>query len=183
MLHKRLFLADRRFLRVILLLSNTDLVLMKGNSPISQPCCTAACAFSNNVNQVCRPSIGQCDIPENCVVGQGDCPTDLHVADGTSCTSLMPNTGDTYCASGQCTNRAQQCISAGNLTIGAVSDCKGLSGSCGLYCQDALGQCTFMHDSYFLNGTKCGINSYCSNGQCQQSVLCMLFFSPLANVS
>jgi hypothetical protein len=100
----------------------------------------------------------------------GSCPADQYVLNGQSC----GDSTDLACATGQCTSRDLQCQtiedswSTGNYT-GACN-----SNSCSVICSSAIFQnsgrtfCASVNQN-FLNGTPCGSNSRCNNGQCRRT--------------
>eukprot|EP00835_Amoeboradix_gromovi_P000428 NODE_15_length_42055_cov_0.634117.p6 type:complete len:662 gc:universal NODE_15_length_42055_cov_0.634117:5162-7147(+) len=138
----------------------------------SHNCCTG-CQISPS-DKVCRPSTGTCDIADYCDGKSKTCPAfDKHEANGLPCKSGVNK--DTYCASGQCTNRDMQCVLHQTSGVSeAIKDWDPITGSCSLF----KGQCDLWCDSSklpcrklsgnFLEGTKCGTgNGYCNaDNQC-----------------
>ncbi|XP_013363750.1 PREDICTED: disintegrin and metalloproteinase domain-containing protein 15 isoform X2 [Chinchilla lanigera] len=52
----------------------------------------------------CRPSRGDCDLPEFCLGNSSQCPPDISLGDGEPCAS-----GQAVCMHGRCASYAQQC--------------------------------------------------------------------------
>eukprot|EP00834_Sanchytrium_tribonematis_P003371 NODE_128_length_17019_cov_0.764480.p2 type:complete len:664 gc:universal NODE_128_length_17019_cov_0.764480:6884-8875(+) len=152
--------------------NNCTLVAPAVCDDFSHNCCTN-CTIAKST-KVCRPSVGSCDITDYCDGKQKTCPSfDKFEPDGLSCTSGLNK--DTYCASGQCTNRDMQCIlhEVSGLSD-AIKDWDPITGSCQLF----KGQCDLWCDSSklpcrklsgtFLAGTKCGSG----NGVCTKDNTC-----------
>ena len=146
---------------------NCTLVAPAKCDDYSHSCCTN-CTIATP-DKVCRPSVGPCDIVDTCDGQHADCPpTDKFEPDGLKCTSGLNK--DTYCASGQCTNRDMQCILH---EVSGLSDairdwdpitgsCSLFKGQCDLWCDSAKLPCRKLSGS-FLPGTKCGSgNGYCT---------------------
>nr|XP_006204981.1 disintegrin and metalloproteinase domain-containing protein 1a-like [Vicugna pacos] len=53
---------------------------------------------------MCRPALGECDLPEYCDGSSGECPQDSYKQDGTLCERIY------YCAGGRCKNPDNQCM-------------------------------------------------------------------------
>ncbi|XP_072353912.1 disintegrin and metalloproteinase domain-containing protein 12-like isoform X3 [Scyliorhinus torazame] len=52
----------------------------------------------------CRPSRGECDLPEFCRGDSSDCPENVYVKDGHTC-----GNGNLYCSDGTCQSAEKQC--------------------------------------------------------------------------
>ncbi|XP_016005212.2 disintegrin and metalloproteinase domain-containing protein 1a-like [Rousettus aegyptiacus] len=70
----------------------------------SGPCCRATCEFELQ-GVLCRPALGECDLPEYCDGSSAKCPIDRYKQDGTSCDRNY------YCFHGMCGNPDRQCTS------------------------------------------------------------------------
>jgi hypothetical protein len=149
-------------------------------------CCQDCQVVSAAANRTCRALAGECDVTEVCN-GSKDCPTDTFQPDGLTC----GNASALYCASGLCTNRANQCKAFTNLnfartsSVNYVSDCSFMSGQCLLFCQDSFGVCSQLPGS-FRDGTICGNDGRCYNGVCsnpdlRKLVFCLYILRPRDN--
>ena len=87
-------------------------------------CCSSLCQIEPEPT-VCRPSVGVCDVPENCTGSSPDCPADGFVANGSACDDGDTCTADTECQSGNCQGGSTSC---GNGIIDA---------GCGEECDDS----------------------------------------------
>ena len=67
------------------------------------PCCTSTCQFESYGTE-CRAALGECDIAEYCLGDSGECPSNEHRLDGTTC-----NSNTSYCYSGMCPTHDAQC--------------------------------------------------------------------------
>ncbi|KAL6237942.1 hypothetical protein BDW75DRAFT_52263 [Aspergillus navahoensis] len=127
--------------------------------------CCQDCQFLS-AGTVCRAAVDECDIEETCPGDSGDCPDDETEDDGESCGD---ESGELFCASGQCTNRDLQCreqISGDNSTI---SSCDNNMDTCILSCSSSsfgTGSCS--NAGTVLDGTPCD-GGLCSGGVCQSS--------------
>ncbi|ORZ11220.1 Metallo-peptidase family M12-domain-containing protein [Absidia repens] len=149
----------------------------------SSSCCDAAtCKFINNAvcddandsccNQCqyrsssyeCRPASTSCDIPEFCTGISGTCPTDVYTEDGTECGTGLK------CASGQCTSRDLQCQNRG-FTMNVTKACSS-SNSCSLSCNNASGSGCLVFSGGLIDGTPCGSNGVCKDGDCDEGSIC-----------
>lgn len=131
--------------------------------------CCSKCQFSP-ANTVCRASTGPCDIEEKCTGNSGICPSDEHVADGTSCTLSNTTLSGLQCASGQCTSRDLQCQQVMGVLLGSNDTfaCQGNADSCTILCSSSqlpANSCGSLNQN-FLDGTPCNGDGSCSNGQC-----------------
>ncbi|KAF3905691.1 p45K [Arthrobotrys entomopaga] len=132
--------------------------------PTNEECCTNTCQFASS-SQVCRPSNGPCDPQEFCTGNGSSCPADVTSPDGQACGN---STANTYCASGHCTSRDQQCRSLIGVLQGIGNDTKSCDDTnCQLTCtspQLGAGVCYGMQQ-WFVDGTKCGSGT-CKSGSC-----------------
>ncbi|PYH94293.1 zincin [Aspergillus ellipticus CBS 707.79] len=113
--------------------------------------CCQDCQFASS-STVCRSSTGTCDVEETCTGNSSSCPTDRHAPDGQSC----GNTSSLFCASGECTNRDQQCRGLFNDNSTAISSCD--TDSCSLVCSaDYYGSGSYCMTTgqNVLDGTPC----------------------------
>ena len=139
----------------------------------SHSCCTN-CTIAPTT-KVCRPAVGGCDVSDSCDGISKNCGKDIFQKDGLECKAGVNK--DTYCASGQCTNRDMQCVlhqvSGVSESIASwdpiIGSCSLFKGQCDLWCDSAKLPCRRLSGS-FLPGTKCGSGSgYCtSNDICTQ---------------
>ncbi|XP_038649003.1 disintegrin and metalloproteinase domain-containing protein 12-like [Scyliorhinus canicula] len=53
---------------------------------------------------LCRPSRGECDLPEFCRGDSSDCPENVYLKDGHTCSN-----GNLYCSDGTCQSAEKQC--------------------------------------------------------------------------
>ncbi|KAF9162040.1 hypothetical protein BGX21_011495 [Mortierella sp. AD011] len=116
--------------------------------------------------EVCRKAISECDIEEVCTGTSATCPSDVKVADLTSCTGAGNMTG-LQCANGVCTSRDLQCQQQDR--TGITGQCEA-STSCQLMCNDPNGNalsCTQIPGTNFIDGTPCGFGGTCSGGNCK----------------
>ncbi|CAG8501757.1 3164_t:CDS:10 [Acaulospora morrowiae] len=128
---------------------------------LNDMCCTN-CSYKP-ANTICRPSSSECDIVEYCNGTSGVCPSDAHVADGTSC----GNSSGLACANGQCTSRDLQCLQRGS-RMGVTKACASDSGSCAILCADPSSSNTCLQmTGNFIDGTPCGFGGTCSQGNCK----------------
>ena len=128
-----------------------------------------ACCLNCQIKQAkstCRKKESICDLEEDCNGITADCPIDLYLKDGTSCSG---NGTKGNCASKYCTSPNQQCLDAYPSSTGACSgfgsnDCKlscGSSGSCAQY------------DTFLIDGTLCGGGfGLCESGACKYASNC-----------
>lgn len=58
---------------------------------------------------ICRPATGPCDLTENCTGASGDCPSDIHKPDGTSCDDGLFCNGIDTCSGGTCQSPGSPC--------------------------------------------------------------------------
>ncbi|EPS45017.1 hypothetical protein H072_975 [Dactylellina haptotyla CBS 200.50] len=132
--------------------------------PANEECCTNTCQFAPQT-QVCRPSNGPCDPQETCSGSNSACPADVTSPDGQSCGD---SDARTYCASGHCTSRDNQCRSLIGVLQGIGNDTKACDDvNCQLTCtspQLGAGVCYGMQQ-WFVDGTKCGSGT-CRSGSC-----------------
>lgn len=91
-----------------------------GSACYSDPCCDHMCQLKEEAHCsdglccsncrlrykgfMCRPAVGECDLPEYCDGSSSKCPTDSYKQDGTSCDRIY------YCAAGRCKNPDNQCM-------------------------------------------------------------------------
>jgi len=96
------------------------------------------CSVNYSAGEVCRASSGECDAAEVCTDGNIDCPTDVNVSDGESCT-------DGSCENGECVV-TEICEPNCSGKICGSDGCGGSCGSCGsgYYCSD--GECAEVSD-------------------------------------
>ncbi|KAF2862556.1 zincin [Piedraia hortae CBS 480.64] len=124
--------------------------------------CCHNCQFASN-GTVCRTSNGPCDPEETCTGTSPTCPADKTAPDGQSCGKNL------QCASGQCTSRDQQCKTvmgsymSGNDTY--ACDRAGCTLSCASP-EFGPNVCYGLNQN-FLDGTRCGGDGFCNNGQCK----------------
>ncbi|XP_058547661.1 LOW QUALITY PROTEIN: disintegrin and metalloproteinase domain-containing protein 1-like [Neofelis nebulosa] len=77
---------------------------LKENAKCSPgPCCNETCGFAEK-GFMCRPALGECDLPEYCDGTSGECPIDRYKQDGTLCDRIH------YCFGGRCKNPDNQCV-------------------------------------------------------------------------
>lgn len=129
-------------------------------------CCRNCQVIPAATNYTCRAAAGECDVAEVCT-GTKECPKDVFRSNGIPC----GNSSNVYCATGQCTNRENQCKAYGGFNYitqaktSYVSDCPFMSGQCMMFCQDSFGICGQVGGD-FRDGTKCGNNGECTGGVC-----------------
>ncbi|KAI8338854.1 Metallo-peptidase family M12-domain-containing protein [Chlamydoabsidia padenii] len=128
---------------------------------VNDSCCNQ-CQYQPSTHQ-CRPAYTSCDIPEYCTGSSGACPPDLFTADGTDCG------GNLKCASGQCTSRDLQCQHRG-FTLNVTKSCTN-SNSCSLSCNKNSGSGCLVFSGGMIDGTPCGANGYCRDGDCDEGSL------------
>ncbi|XP_065745592.1 disintegrin and metalloproteinase domain-containing protein 1a-like [Phocoena phocoena] len=91
-----------------------------GSDCDNHPCCDQTCRLKENAECgdglccvkcqlkykgfMCRPALGECDLPEYCDGSSGECPIDSYKIDGTVCDRIH------YCAGGRCKNPDNQCM-------------------------------------------------------------------------
>ena len=122
---------------------------------------------------VCRPAVSECDIAEYCTGESFSCPADQVEENGSLC-----GNNTMQCASGVCTSRDEQCIARG-MRLGVTEDCSFQHDSCQISCADPSdpGNCLVL-SGVFLDGTECGLASFCKKGQCVSTGACKLCGSP-----
>lgn len=130
----------------------------------SNDACCKGCQFAA-AGTVCRASTGVCDPAETCSGNNATCPADATAPEGTSCGN---STQGLACASGQCTSRDLQCktLMGSYTTDNDTYACN--SQTCTLSCASpefGIGTCYSMQQN-FLDGTPCGGDGRCSNGNC-----------------
>ncbi|KAI7885183.1 zincin [Lichtheimia hyalospora FSU 10163] len=125
----------------------------------SQQCCLN-CTMAT-AETVCRPAVSECDIAEYCTGDSFSCPADQVEENGSPC-----GNNTMQCASGVCTSRDEQCIARG-MRLGVTQDCSFQHDSCQISCADPSdpGNCLVL-SGVFLDGTECGLASFCEKGQC-----------------
>jgi hypothetical protein len=112
----------------------------------------------------CRPSRGVCDVEEKCDGNSGVCPIDKYIDDLSTCAIDSSTQGQ--CASGDCTNRDQQCRLKGSVA-GITGECPGYSDQCQMYCQGQnLGGCIKV-SGFYVDGSPCSFGGKCFQGECQ----------------
>lgn len=136
---------------------------------INEDCCNN-CQFATN-GTVCRPSTSSCDPEEVCPGNAGICPADITAPDGQSCSlpDVSSQAGSLACASGQCTSRNLQCMSAfGSMTGGSNDTSACDDQTCLLSCTyAALGPRTCAsRNTFMLDGTPCRGGGHCTSGTC-----------------
>ncbi|XP_058388255.1 disintegrin and metalloproteinase domain-containing protein 1a-like [Diceros bicornis minor] len=90
---------------------------LREHAQCSDGLCCFACQW-RNTGFMCRPPLGECDLPEYCNGSSGECPTDSYKQDGTSCDLIH------YCVGGRCKNPDNQCIGIyGHPARSAPEDC------------------------------------------------------------
>ena len=138
--------------------------------------CCQNCQFAP-AGTVCRASAGECDPEETCSGDDGDCPSDETNEDGASCGD---DDDDLQCASGQCTNRDQQCktlmaaYSANNDTYACNSQ------DCTVSCASpefGPNVCYSMQQN-FLDGTPCAGGGQCQNVSFPSPPMSLLYRFP-----
>uniref|UniRef100_A0A8C5R035 ADAM metallopeptidase domain 22 n=1 Tax=Leptobrachium leishanense TaxID=445787 RepID=A0A8C5R035_9ANUR len=77
-------------------------VLTEG-SKCSDGLCCSECQFSPS-EIVCRETVNDCDIPENCTGNSSQCPQNVHKLDGYQCDNQQG-----LCFGGRCKTRDRQC--------------------------------------------------------------------------
>ena len=80
--------------------------LAAGAQCASGECCTAQCMLVSYGTE-CRATSGSCDVAEYCSGDSGECPEDVHLVDGSSCSS-----GAGYCNDGLCPTHQEQCVAS-----------------------------------------------------------------------
>ncbi|NXF88906.1 ADA20 protein, partial [Eubucco bourcierii] len=136
------------------------------------PCCLPNCVFSEGsvcasgkcckscqllpAGTLCRPSTGDCDLPEYCNGTSPQCLPDVYVQDGTPCE------GGSYCYHGKCSSHSKLCQHLfGKQARPAPLDCFKAVNTRG----DRFGNCGIQNNIHF---TKCSIeNVLCGRIQCE----------------
>ncbi|XP_078397384.1 disintegrin and metalloproteinase domain-containing protein 12-like [Cetorhinus maximus] len=77
--------------------------LKPGASCSSTGTCCKDCQFLP-ASTVCRPSAGECDLPEFCTGNFSRCPINMYLKDGHTCSE-----GNLYCSGGICLSADRQC--------------------------------------------------------------------------
>ncbi|XP_053407048.1 disintegrin and metalloproteinase domain-containing protein 12-like isoform X3 [Mercenaria mercenaria] len=90
--------------------------LTPGSMCASGGCCDLNTCKPKAAATLCRPSVGDCDLPEFCKGDNPRCPADVFLQDGVDCYS-----GQSYCYKGQCKTHTGQCKLLWGST-GRVSD-------------------------------------------------------------
>jgi hypothetical protein len=131
--------------------------------------CCRNCQFKK-AGEICRNSIGACDLNEFCTGKSGSCPPERFREEMSPC-SIRGKPG--VCVRGECTSRAIQCFQKGSETF--VGECPGYSDQCLMYCIESSGKCTDVR-SLYAEGTPCGAKNRgsCVNGQCTFSGFAVL---------
>ncbi|KAF8980760.1 hypothetical protein BGZ46_003721 [Entomortierella lignicola] len=117
--------------------------------------------------QVCRAAISECDTQEVCSGTNATCPPDQFLPNQTPCKGTGNMTG-LQCANGYCTSRDLQCQQQDR--PGVTKQCGAASNSCDLTCNDPSGSsltCTQIPNTFFSDGTPCGVGGTCQQGNCQ----------------
>ena len=130
----------------------------------NQACCNN-CQYKPQ-NSICRMKESSCDVAEVCSGTNGNCPVDVFVPDGTSCSE---NGFNGNCASKYCTSANKQCTDLYPTSSGA---CSGLgTPDCILTCSTAGGCAEYQ--SFLIDGTVCG-GGYgnCELGVCEYANGC-----------
>ncbi|ELK15462.1 disintegrin and metalloproteinase domain-containing protein 1a [Pteropus alecto] len=122
----------------------------------SGPCCRVTCEFELE-GVLCRPALGECDLPEYCDGSSDKCPTDRYKQDGTSCDRNF------YCFHGICGNPDKQCTHHFGMSARSAPDpCYRLINSKG----DRFGNCG-LPDSNNSEYVKCSDdNIFCGKIIC-----------------
>uniref|UniRef100_A0A8C3X679 Disintegrin and metalloproteinase domain-containing protein 20-like n=1 Tax=Catagonus wagneri TaxID=51154 RepID=A0A8C3X679_9CETA len=135
--------------------------------PCCQPDCTlrpgAVCAFGlcckncdlMPAGSMCRKEENECDLPEWCNGTSHQCPEDVYMQDGTSCT------GGGYCYEKRCNNRNEQCRKIfGKIAKSANQSCYRAVNTQG----DRFGNCGLKATKY----VQCNISDIlCGRLQCE----------------
>lgn len=132
------------------------------DSDVNDSCCNE-CQYQSSTHQ-CRPASTSCDVPEYCTGSSGSCPPDVFTLDGTDCGNNLK------CASGQCTSRTLQCRHRG-FTLNVTQACSS-SNSCSLSCNKPSGSGCLVFSGGMIDGTPCGGNGVCKNGDCDEGSIC-----------
>jgi hypothetical protein len=140
-------------------------------------CALDGCKFSPKTPQICRPSVGSCDVAESCDGTAKDCPPDVIDPSTTQCQALSC-AGGTLKPAIQCDGVTGVCptvasSSCGNFACGSATDCRTTcvtSDDCGsaFYCSN--NDCIPRIGA----GQKCKTDSECpiSNNHCVDGVCC-----------
>ncbi|GFR98288.1 disintegrin and metalloproteinase domain-containing protein, partial [Elysia marginata] len=85
--------------------TNTDFKQTCGNSLIErgEECDCGSPEFLST-DHICRPRHSECDVPEYCDGGSGNCPSNTYIEDGHPCSE-----GKGYCVGGICPTVQKQC--------------------------------------------------------------------------
>ncbi|KFD45459.1 hypothetical protein M514_13664 [Trichuris suis] len=78
--------------------------LKQGAACATGDCCNLSTCQLKETASVCRPQLGECDLPEYCDGKSEYCPKDTHKHDGTPCAE-----GRAWCANGQCGSLEARC--------------------------------------------------------------------------
>ncbi|XP_025789432.1 disintegrin and metalloproteinase domain-containing protein 1a-like, partial [Puma concolor] len=76
---------------------------LKEHAQCSDGLCCSDCQLRHK-GFMCRPALGECDLPEYCDGTSGECPIDRYKQDGTLCDRIH------YCFGGRCKNPDNQCV-------------------------------------------------------------------------
>ncbi|XP_067833259.1 disintegrin and metalloproteinase domain-containing protein 12-like [Heptranchias perlo] len=113
--------------------------------------CCKDCRFVS-VGTICRPPMGECDLPEFCRGSSADCPNNMYLKDGNPCSN-----GNLYCSNGVCQSADKQCQEIwGNGAVSAEDLCYKLTNKQG----DKFGHCGQNENNEYMRCTdeniKCG---------------------------
>lgn len=116
-------------------------------------------------NTVCRPKTGECDVEERCDGKTGFCPKDIVIPNGTPCSNSSSNL---KCGNGVCTSRDNQCkLRTAGTSFATNEACKNSYELCGFTCSTSNLYSCLRLSGNFADGTECGRNAYCNQGECE----------------
>ncbi len=134
------------------------------------------CADTDCGGQACRPSAGECDLPEVCATNSTICPSDRVAQPGTKC---GPAPG---CTDGVVQPQSS-CNANGSCTLAVTTSCNGFGcngGGCRTqcnadtdcdsthWCQAVIGTC----EKKFDLGGNCQAADQCGSGRCAGNICC-----------
>eukprot|EP00835_Amoeboradix_gromovi_P002945 NODE_180_length_15790_cov_0.586706.p3 type:complete len:574 gc:universal NODE_180_length_15790_cov_0.586706:7779-9500(+) len=137
----------------------------------NQACCSE-CQIEPK-NKICRKKEGVCDYSEVCNGLDADCPQDIFVDDGETCSDEGISNGS--CASKYCTSADKQCTDIHPSSKGACASAEisANEDECVMSC--IIGGKCVKFESLLIAGTLCG-NGYgkCNLGSCEFASSCKL---------
>lgn len=133
-------------------------------SNTNDSCCRECKIIPASEKKICGKSSGFCMFNSYCDGGR-DCPATKIRRNGTPCKEVA----DGRCSAGVCTSRDAQCQAIGG-QLGVKRACDTPFNGCDMICQGSADRC-LSFKAKFSDGVACGVNGFCKDGICSESVV------------